>query len=184
MNTTEEIWKPIEGFAGYEISNQGNIRKFLKKNKIFKNKLIFKNLKGYYTINLYNKNTTKHKRVHRLVAEAFIPNPDNKPQINHINGIKTDNRVENLEWCTGSENTKHAYSIGLKQPKKGLNNSRTKPVMVIDKNGNHVLTIYGKLQYKEYGFDSGAVSLCCSGKRKHHKGYTFRHMNQDKDSSL
>jgi DNA-binding NarL/FixJ family response regulator len=68
---------------------------------------------GYYMVGLSHNNKSNPKRVHRLIANAFIPNPNNKPQINHINGIKTDNSILNLEWCNHSENMEHAFRIGL-----------------------------------------------------------------------
>jgi hypothetical protein len=68
---------------------------------------------GYPKVEIWKNNKRKHIHVHRIVAESLIPNPENKPQVNHINGIKTDNRIENLEWCTGKENMVHASKLGL-----------------------------------------------------------------------
>lgn len=101
-----EIWKPIPDAAGYEVSNLGNVR---NANKI--THLVLSILNGYYKVNLGKYGTYL---VHRLVAQTFIPNSENKPQVNHINGNKRDNRVENLEWVTASENAQHALRTGLK----------------------------------------------------------------------
>lgn len=105
----EEIWKPIEGYEKrYKISNLGNVKRLFR----YHEKVLKLCLKksGYLYVHLNDKNF----RVHRLVAKAFIKNPQNKPDVNHKNGIKTDNTVFNLEWVTRSENTKHAiYVLGV-----------------------------------------------------------------------
>ena len=108
---TEEVWKDIEGYEDrYQISNFGNVRSICGVSIIRKTSI---DNKGYVAVTIKKQGQSHRYRIHRLVAKAFIPNPDNKPQVNHINGIKTDNRVGNLEWCTDSENKKHAYANGL-----------------------------------------------------------------------
>jgi hypothetical protein len=117
-----EIWRDIQGYEGYyKISNYGNIISYEKKywiklnnsygiKKEIKMKLRIKN-NGYESITLYKNTKKKYCLVHRLVAMTFIPNPENKPQINHIDGNKQNNHVNNLEWCTLSENVLHAFNV-------------------------------------------------------------------------
>lgn len=111
----DEIWKPIEGYEGlYEISNLGRVKSLGRTNrggtkpeKIMRQQ---KQWTGYLQLGLTGLDgKQRYKKVHRLVATAFIPNPENKPMVNHKNGIKDDNRVENLEWVTASENHLHAF---------------------------------------------------------------------------
>jgi len=103
-----EEWKPIPMFNGaYEASSAGQMRHAQR--KIPLSMLCGKN--GYHHLTIGNGSNKKWVYVHRMVAEAFIPNPERKPQVNHRNGIKTDNRVENLEWATAGENLIHAYQI-------------------------------------------------------------------------
>lgn len=112
-----EIWKDIEGYDGlYQVSNFGRVKSFWRGGRIIKPS--FSNC-GYLCTCLCRDGKPKTCTIHRLVAAAFIPNPDGKPQVNHINGIKSDNRVENLEWATASENQRHAYAIGLKSTPQG-----------------------------------------------------------------
>lgn len=93
---------------------------------------------GYSYAILWTNNTRKRVKVHRIIAELFVKNPENKPQVNHINGIKTDNQANNLEWVTASENIKHAYDLGLLKPRKG------------DKHHKHDKTIY-TFRHPDYG---------------------------------
>lgn len=113
----EEEWRDIIGYEGlYQVSNLGRIKSLYKKVickngfRSCKEKILKNNSYGDYNRIQIGKKS-KHFLVHRLVAKAFIPNPENKPCVNHINGIKTDNRKENLEWSTYSENTIHAYDV-------------------------------------------------------------------------
>ena len=109
----EEIWKPIKDFEGYyEVSNIGRVRslnyKRTGKEKILKN---IEDYKGYLEVGLTKNGKRKQFKVHRLVAEAFIPNPENKPCIDHINTVKSDNRVENLRWVTYKENSNNEKTL-------------------------------------------------------------------------
>lgn len=106
----KEMWKSIKNYEGYyEISNLGQVRS-IKRNLILKSAV---DTHGYLHVVLYKNNTKKDVRIHRLVAETFIENQNNLAQVNHIDGNKLNNRVDNLEWCTNLENHNHAVKIGL-----------------------------------------------------------------------
>lgn len=113
MLIQQEIWKDIVNFEGiYQISNFGNLKSF-KRNREG-HVLSEKDKRGHYlSVILCYQSKTRCTRIHRLVAEAFIPNPENKPQVNHIDGNKQNNRVDNLEWATAIENMAHARETGL-----------------------------------------------------------------------
>ena len=117
-----EIWKPVKGFENYEVSNLGQV-KSLNYNRTKEAKILrlCKNKDGYLCVHLHKNGKGYAKKVHRLVTAAFIPNPEGKTEVNHIDGNKTNNRVENLEWATHSENMHHAWETGLCKALKGEN---------------------------------------------------------------
>lgn len=118
-----EEWRDVIGYeALYQVSNLGRVKSFFK--GVFKIRKPVLSKPGYFGINLYKNNLSKIIRIHILVAQAFIPNPEGKPEVNHRFGNKRDNRVSELEWMTGSENKQHAYDIGLK--KSGSDHPRAK----------------------------------------------------------
>ena len=128
-----EVWKDIKDYEGiYQVSNFGNVKslgnEFSRKERLLK---LSPQSKGYLTVVLQKNSTRRMVLVHRLVAHYFIPNIDNKPQVNHINGIKTDNRVENLEWVLHRENLDHAIKNNLVLKGEKNRNSKLKDVDVI-----------------------------------------------------
>ncbi len=157
-----EEWKDVEGYEGfYQISTFGKVRSL---DRVVKNPRGTMKRKGVlikFTVTRdgYNKFTLskdgnhKSARVHQEVLKAFVPNIDNKPQINHINGIKTDNRVENLEWCTASENQQHcSHVLGRKSPMLGR---FTRPE----------LTCYCGVKFRQKKDTNIYCSQSCAGKK-------------------
>jgi hypothetical protein len=142
-----EVWEPIKNYPNYQVSNLGRVKSLERKqfNNLTKTISVYKEKNisswitktGYVQLRLYNNGVKINLSIHRLVATAFISNPENKPCVNHKNGIKNDNKVENLEWCTGSENMKHAYKTRLQLPvcgiKHGLSKLTQKDVLEIKK---------------------------------------------------
>ena len=184
-----EEYKEIKGFEGlYEVSNEGNVRS-LKRNIIL-NPIIVGS--GYHHVCLCKDGNHYPKRINRLVAEAFIPNPDNLPCVNHKNEIKTDNRVENLEWCdyqyncnygTRNERIGRANAISQKgkkfseETKRKLSesqinsSSKSKPVVAV-KDGEVVMEFASTAEAERNGFVHSAVSKCCN-KCFHRQGNNF-----------
>lgn len=185
-------WRPIKGFEGlYEVSNLGQV-KSLNYNRTKEAKILrlCKNKDGYLCVHLHKNGKGYAKKVHRLVTAAFIPNPEGKTEVNHIDGNKTNNRVENLEWATHSENMHHAWETGLCEPLtgenhpmygkhhteehkrklsknhayfKGENHPRARKVICIT---TGEIFNYIKEAGEKYNVHSTDISKCCKGKYK------------------
>ncbi len=185
----KEIWKDITGFeCEYQVSNLGRVKSFKKgKETIMKPHVIYS---GYFQICLLKQNKRHLFLIHRLVAQEFIQNPFNKPEVNHIDGNKQNNKVNNLEWCTHGENIKHAWNNGLQKKsikmalcgkkyaklnfKSGVN--LRKKVDQYDLNGNFIKTWESTAEAeRQLNLPHSKVSACCVGKRKTTGGFIWKH---------
>ena len=179
----EEVWKDIKDFEGlYQISNLGRVRSIKNKNRLLKPYIIHN---GYCVISLCKDGIKFRKKIHRLVAESFIKNNLNKPQVNHKNGIKTDNFAGNLEWTTASENVRHCFSVlGHKAGywNKGRNGRKSKlSKMVLQIKDDVVIAkFYGCCEAERYtGVGHSHISACANGKRNTAGGYKWRYFNEN-----
>lgn len=174
-----EVWKDIDGFNGqYQVSNYGRIYSKYS-DKILKQ---MPRRHGYLSVWLYGNGegisgrNGKTYAVHRIVAQAFIPNTDNKPEVNHKNEDKADNRAENLEWVTHIENSNY----GTRNERLGnanLNGKRSKPVYEYDKTTGELKEIYPSVHEvaRRYGYNIGNISLVIAGKKKSAYGSVWKH---------
>lgn len=153
-----EYIRPVKGYEGlYLVCANGKILSAKTGEELAQNN----NPCGYLTVGLSKNCKTRQIRVHRIVAEAFIPNPLKKPQVNHINGNKKDNQVWNLEWCNNSENMIHAYATGLRK-RHGIR---------IIETGETFETVSECAKY--INGNVANICSCLKGKRETHKGYHF-----------
>lgn len=171
MNTQEQ-WKQviIDGEAyNYEVSNKGNVRNMKTKRML---KPSHNNV-GYLQLNLYQNGKSKKMLVHRLVGLMFIPNDDveHKTEINHISEDKTDNRVENLQWCDRSYNTN--YGTRNKRVRKVLG----KKIIGISTTNTKVIVLQSTRQAVKFGFDQATICKCCNGKIKTAYGFKWRYID-------
>lgn len=195
----QEIWKPIKDFENlYEISNFGRIKSLKKEWKVFNyksnnytnigfNERIMKpsiSKCGYYQVNLCKKGKNYGKLIHRLVAETFLKNLNNYPCVNHIDGNKLNNNINNLEWCTYKENSKHSWENGLQKSylkgKYGKEHNLAKAVNQYNKNG----VLIKKWDCisdasRELKIDNGRITKCCKKEKYCHTagGYIWEYVN-------
>lgn len=168
----EEIWKDIKGYEEfYQISNLGNVRSLPRNGTINKSRILKpNNVKNYLQVSLQKHGKTKYQKVHRIVAETFIPNPNNYPQVNHIDGNKHNNRVDNLEWVTSSENQLHSYYT--------LKNN-IKPVLQYDRNGNFIKEWINPAKAGDtLKIVRQNIYDCCNGKRKTAGNYIWKYKEE------
>lgn len=177
----KEIWKDINGFEGiYQVSNLGRVKSLKRKigtqgkvieinrEKIMKGRI---DLVGYLKVVLRKDGYGYEKQIHRLVLEAFKPETNNSLVVNHIDGVKNNNNLDNLEWCTQKENLKHASKMGLLKNR----NTRKYKVIKCDKD-NNVIKIYNNLSEASKG-DIGLklrISRCCRGIQQSADGFIWK----------
>lgn len=183
-----EVWEDVKGFEGlYQVSNFGNVKslpkllsrlgksQFMTKVKILKPGY---DKDGYLHVGLFKDKKAHRNKVHRLVAMAFIDNPENKPEVNHIDGNKQNNNVWNLEWCTKSENGIHAYRVLKRKStfcgKTGILHRLSKPVLQFDLNGNFIAEYESRGDAsRKTNIQSSNIGMCCRGEYKTAGGYKW-----------
>lgn len=179
-----EIYKDIEGYEGlYQVSNLGRIKSLSRfqstTERILKPVI---NSRGYSVVTLSKNNIHKIFSISRLVAGLFIANPENKPEVNHISGIKSDNSISNLEWCNSSENQFHAFKTGLQKPtkpwlgKSGKNHNRSKQVNQFTKSGIYLKSFENAKNAELLtGINHSGISDVCRGISKTAGGFVWRY---------
>lgn len=182
MTYEKEVWKDIAGYDGlYQVSNMGRVKSLertrnmnlpgrKKRAPVSERILKFGQSQGYQAVTLARDGVNKKIRLHKLVALAFIPNPDNKPEINHKDGNKHNNCADNLEWVTPIENQRHAISSGLRD-----DSFRRKTVNQYDRDGNFIRSWNGYVEIKDVlGLPPQAICGCCKGRNPTAYGYVWR----------
>lgn len=187
----EEIWEDIINFEdSYQVSSLGRIRSKTRKincangaTRTIKGKIINpqKQNSGYLTVGLWKNNICHTTLIHRLVAQAFIPNPDSLPDVNHKDGNKHNNELSNLEWCTKTENMLHAVRTGIMDNQRkivGQNNIKikSKPVLQFSLDGKFIQEFSSVNEVcRLFGYKQGAISNVCRGERNRAYGFKWRY---------
>lgn len=169
----DEIWKEIQGFEGlYAVSNKGKVMNLMS-GKVLKNNI---NTHGYPFVQLHKGNEKpKQIKVHRLIAEAFIPNPDNLPEVNHIDEDKTNNDVTNLEWVTASQNQRHSA------------HTKSCRINQLTLDGELIKTWESSMQIqRELGYSKSNIIKCCKGNKRysHVGGFKWEYADPEQQRKL
>ena len=184
-----EIWKPIPGLEGrYEVSNTGEVRSLPREVNNHTGKIQLKgrvlrqrpDFKGYMRIDINDNNGKKHYfGVHRLVAEAFIPNPLLKEQVNHIDGDKANNNVSNLEWATNLENMRHAIKNGLVKHVDYAGRPK-RAVVQIEPETGEIINVFPSIAEAGRAFSkkTNNIGECCRGRRNYAFGYKWEYQKE------
>ena len=169
-----EHWKVVEGtYGALEVSDLGRVKSNLRDGRILKT---VPDKKGYQRLRMTIKREKYSFKLHRLVAEAFVPNPENKPQVNHIDGNKNNNRADNLEWVSNRENAHHAIENGLWDgvfnASLKTNEARKKPIIAVSIKTGERLN-FGSIGDAERALGTRHITDVLKGKRRQAKGYVF-----------
>lgn len=185
----KEIWKDIEGYEDYQVSNLGNIRSlnYRQTGKVQVLKLR-KDKNGYFRVNLYKDGNRRSYQIHRLVTTAFLPNPDNLPQVNHKDENPSNNRVENLEWCSAKYNANYGTRnqrvaeiergrIISEEHKMRISEANSIPVAQYTKEGKLIAFFYGTREAsRQTGISNTHIADCCRGEAKSAGGFIWKYV--------
>ena len=169
----KEEWKDIKDYEGlYQVSNWGRVKSLIT-DKNRRKRILKQHNRGngyLFVVLTNNEHQSKNISVHRLVAETFLPNPENLPEVNHIDENKENNRVDNLEWCD------HTYNINYgnrtkKASESKLNGKKSKSVLQFSLTGDFIREWTSTMECGRNGFNQGAVAACCRGKLLQYKGF-------------
>lgn len=168
--TANEEWRPVPGYEGlYEVSSHGRVKSHHIHGHREEKILSPGNVGGYLNVVLCRDKNKKYVGVHRLVAMAFIDNPNNYRLINHKDENPSNNHVENLEWCTNEYNLNYGFAI------KRRSISKSKPIMQISMSGEFLKMWTSGEEAKRCGYSKGDICMCCRGKMPSYRGFIWRY---------